>query len=239
MVWPSGAALTAASAPIMPAAPGRFSTTTGWPSCALRLGASARPTLSRSPPGGKGTIIFSGLVGNSAACATAIHASQAKIIEKCLVIEPPLRGAVRALPVLSVLAHDGHVLERAFVEAARIHAVTVGMRARHVERFHAAYRAEEVARGAGVELVGGQNVGTGKQPEPLLRHDEMEVPRSRAHRAVALGDLDARGSERLEAHPAAMAASPMRDHRPTLTQNPLTRRRGVRAGAAPRRWPAR
>src|ERR1051326_7085356 len=40
-VWPSGAARAAASAPIEPAAPGRLSITTGWPSPCARLSPSA------------------------------------------------------------------------------------------------------------------------------------------------------------------------------------------------------
>jgi hypothetical protein len=35
MVWPSGAALTIACVPVMPPAPGRFSTTIGCPPSAL------------------------------------------------------------------------------------------------------------------------------------------------------------------------------------------------------------
>src|SRR5262249_33222350 len=107
----------------MPAAPGRFSTTTGWPSCALRLGARTRPTLSRSPPGGNGMISFSGLVGKSAAGAVAVHVRQARSNERSLFIEASLSRAVGFLPVPAVLAHDDHLLERALVEAARVHAV--------------------------------------------------------------------------------------------------------------------
>src|SRR5690348_14576072 len=57
-------------------------------------------------------------------------------------------------PVLSVDLPRARDPERAFVEAARVDAVAVGMRARHVERLDAAVPAEKVLRGAGVELVG-------------------------------------------------------------------------------------
>ena len=55
IVVPSGAAFAAASAPRLPPAPGRFSTTTT-PRLSLTLSASARATMSSGPPGGYGTI---------------------------------------------------------------------------------------------------------------------------------------------------------------------------------------
>src|ERR1044071_6359776 len=151
----------------------------------------------------------------------------------CRSVIGTMSAAVGLLPVLSVLSHDGHLFERALVEAARIHAVAVGMGARDVERLHAACRAEQVSRRTGVERVGGERLRAGHEPEAFFRHDQMEVARSRTHRAVALGDLEARGGLRLATHAAAVAASPMRDHRATLTQNPPARRRALaRAGAA-------
>ena len=63
-VWPSGADLATASAPIAPPAPPRFSTTTGWPMLSLMRWATMRATTSVVPPAGKGTMIFSGLDGN-------------------------------------------------------------------------------------------------------------------------------------------------------------------------------
>src|ERR1700752_4263744 len=52
-VWPSGADLAARSEPIVPPAPGLFSTTTCWPRPALSLGARMREIVSAVPPGGK------------------------------------------------------------------------------------------------------------------------------------------------------------------------------------------
>ena len=54
-VWPSGAARATLSAPTLPPAPERFSTTTDWPSSAWYLGCRMRATMSISPPGGYGT----------------------------------------------------------------------------------------------------------------------------------------------------------------------------------------
>jgi hypothetical protein len=62
-VWPSGAALATASAPMLPPAPARFSTTNGWPIASCRRLASARPTMSGVEPGGKVTTTLTGLEG--------------------------------------------------------------------------------------------------------------------------------------------------------------------------------
>jgi hypothetical protein len=42
--------------PMMPPAPGRFSTTTGWPSASESFGATRRAGVSVAPPGENGTI---------------------------------------------------------------------------------------------------------------------------------------------------------------------------------------
>src|SRR5882672_1616794 len=61
IVVPSGAARATASAPIMPFAPPRFSTITGWRVAAVILGAMRRARMSVPLPGWKGTTILSGL----------------------------------------------------------------------------------------------------------------------------------------------------------------------------------
>ncbi len=63
-VWPSGAALATVSSPIMPPAPGRFSTTTVSPSASCSLGAMKRAVVSAPPPGEYGTTSRMGLLGN-------------------------------------------------------------------------------------------------------------------------------------------------------------------------------
>ena len=55
-VWPSGVARAAASAAMLPPAPGRFSTTTGWPSRSPAPGRPARAVTSVLPPAAKPTI---------------------------------------------------------------------------------------------------------------------------------------------------------------------------------------
>jgi hypothetical protein len=51
-VWPSGALFATASAPIVPPAPPRFSTTKGWPKASPNRSASGRASTSLLPPGG-------------------------------------------------------------------------------------------------------------------------------------------------------------------------------------------
>src|SRR6218665_2315832 len=49
-VWPSAGARAAASAPMLPPAPPRLSTTTCWPSCSPSLRATITPITSLAPP---------------------------------------------------------------------------------------------------------------------------------------------------------------------------------------------
>src|SRR6218665_24342 len=51
-VCPSGGSFATALAPRLPAAPGRFSTTTRWPRSRVHCWASTRPTTSAAAPGG-------------------------------------------------------------------------------------------------------------------------------------------------------------------------------------------
>src|SRR5215213_1541810 len=70
-VWPSGWARATASAPTTVAAPGRFSTSTGWPRPGAMRSASSRAMTSVEPPGGNGTTNVTGRSGNAFCCATA------------------------------------------------------------------------------------------------------------------------------------------------------------------------
>src|SRR6478752_400567 len=73
MTWPSGALFATISVATVPAAPGRFSTTTGWPKLSESFWAMRRPTMSVEPPGEKPSIRRTVLVGY--ACARALPAS--------------------------------------------------------------------------------------------------------------------------------------------------------------------
>ena len=59
----TGVALATCAAPRRVPAPGRFSTTIGWPSTGLRLLATMRPSVSVRAPAGKGTTSLSGWSG--------------------------------------------------------------------------------------------------------------------------------------------------------------------------------
>ena len=63
IVWPSGSARMMSSFEMTPFAPGRLSTMTCRPRPAVILGAIMRATRSVAPPGGKPTIMRTGLDG--------------------------------------------------------------------------------------------------------------------------------------------------------------------------------
>src|SRR5262249_38469173 len=56
---------------MLPLAPTRFSTTTGWPRVCPSLSASTRAAMSGAPPGGIGTMIVTGRDGNCADASVA------------------------------------------------------------------------------------------------------------------------------------------------------------------------
>src|SRR5262245_10639888 len=60
---------------MVPDAPGRFSTTTGWPSCVCSRSPSARAMTSVALPGVKATMMRSGLEGQACAAAGPAAAS--------------------------------------------------------------------------------------------------------------------------------------------------------------------
>jgi hypothetical protein len=63
------ALLATNSAPIVPPAPGRFSTTTFCPSRPVSFSAAMRASVSALPPGANGATIFTGRAGQSSPCA--------------------------------------------------------------------------------------------------------------------------------------------------------------------------
>src|SRR5512145_152903 len=76
-VWPSPAALATSAAPTLPpAAPGRFSTSTGRPRLAPRRSERMRPRTSSGPPGGNGFTMRTGFDGYP--CAAAWTATNAR-----------------------------------------------------------------------------------------------------------------------------------------------------------------
>src|SRR3954452_9685727 len=79
MVCPSGSALAAAAIPMVPPAPGRFSTTNGWPSCSERRCVTVRAMMSVALPAVNGTMTCTRLVGHDCASAAleTMHAATA------------------------------------------------------------------------------------------------------------------------------------------------------------------
>ena len=65
-VCPSGAARAAAAVPSAPLAPGRLSTTIGAPSSPCKRACTSRASVSTLPPGGKGTTMRIGPLGQPA-----------------------------------------------------------------------------------------------------------------------------------------------------------------------------
>src|SRR6266446_2084405 len=112
-----------------------------------------------------------------------------------------------ALPVLSVEGLHAHGENTRLVETARVHAVAVGMRARHIEGFDAAYRTEHVLRGPGVELIRSERLFALKEPEAILRDDQMQEAALRADRAIALKNVQIVRCEDLKGNGPAVAAA--------------------------------
>src|SRR5438477_437547 len=111
-VYPSGSARYAASAPMLPAAPGRLSTITGWPHFSASFSATMRGIRSALPPAGNGTMMRTGFAGHS--CAWTMKAAPSSAANRSARIPPSLKRA-QANHIPDVLALDA-VLERLRVE---------------------------------------------------------------------------------------------------------------------------
>src|SRR5439155_22109139 len=118
-------------------------------------------------------------------------------------------GGEGCLPMLAVEgAPRLHCRRVVIVEAARVDAVVLGIRARLIERVNAAMPAEGVLRGTRAEGVGRQIVRAAEDFEPLVQNWQVQDALLGADRAVALADHRLReiGLDP-EAHAAAMTAA--------------------------------
>ena len=97
------------------------------------------------------------------------------------------------------------------LKAAHVDVDAVRIRARHIERFHPADRAETVHGHAGAEAVIGQHILAGQQAEARRRYDQVQVAAGRADTAVAVDDLDVSRRIHLEADAPAVTAADMGD----------------------------
>ncbi len=95
-VRPSAGDLATESVPVLPFAPGRFSTITVWPSAFDSGSLIARAMMSDEPPGVYGTMIWIGFDGQAGVCAKApTPAAQRRGAEQ-RATEGPQGGPARA-----------------------------------------------------------------------------------------------------------------------------------------------
>src|SRR3954463_7493822 len=99
--------------PMLPAAPGRFSITTGWPQIAVSFSPTRRGIRSDAPPGAKGTITRTGFCGQDWAFEKGTTSSSA------------VRRRSRSMKTLLDLCE--RPLERDRMEPARIR-IVAGLR---------------------------------------------------------------------------------------------------------------
>src|SRR5262249_17212310 len=119
-VWPSGSALATTSAPILPPAPGRFSTMTGWPRVLASSSPTARASTSTSPPAGNAAIMRMAFVGH--ACAPPAHATAAANAAARLRNAANVRGNNRMTPSACRRLGAGHGRVHARRRRAHVHA---------------------------------------------------------------------------------------------------------------------
>src|SRR5690349_6878477 len=104
-----------------PFAPGRFSTTPGWPSSSWNFDAMARPTMSDEPPATNGITTRIGLAGKVCAVAPkANRAAAAPARMRCMGFPPPvglrgrsLRAGFAARPIYNLCAFDSFCISMA------------------------------------------------------------------------------------------------------------------------------
>jgi hypothetical protein len=126
-------------------------------------------------------------------------------------LAPP--GRVLLFPISAVGLRDGHVFDRARIEAARVDAEAVRVRARDVEGLDAAHRAEQVLGDTRIKGVRGQRVLTAEEGEAVGGNDQVQVAGLAADRTVALENTDSRRRDHLEAYLSTVTATCVLDHR--------------------------
>src|SRR4051812_25305134 len=102
-VYPSGSERNTASAPMLPAAPGRLSTITGWPHFSVSFSATRRGIRSALPPAGNGTMMRTGFAGHS--CAWTAAATNRAAASRSLMpsSEPPVERCVQHVVVVAAV----------------------------------------------------------------------------------------------------------------------------------------
>src|SRR5271166_6727728 len=116
------------------------------------------------------------------------------------------------LPLAAVERRHGHRFDGIAVDAARVHADPIGVRAWNVERLHAARGAEIMLGDVCIERIRRERFAAAEKFESLGRHDQMQIPGLAAHGAVAVGDLEVRRCDYFEADAAAVTTAAVRTH---------------------------
>src|SRR6266403_2047493 len=107
------------------------------------------------------------------------------------------------------------------VEAARVHAEAIRMRTRHVERFDAANRTEQVLGRVRVEAVRCQNIAARKQLEAIGGNHQVQVARLATHGAVAVGNLELGRCHHFESDATAMTTAGVCNHESPCSLRPM------------------
>lgn len=110
-------------------------------------------------------------------------------------------------PVLPVKGGDGDGLDRRRVQATDVDTESVRVGTRHIEGPTPAMPAEIVPGRARIECIKRKVFFATDESEGGSRHDEMQIPRSCAHRAIAFVSFDALGRLDLDCDGTAMTAS--------------------------------
>ncbi len=147
------------------------------------------------------------------------------------------------LPVLAIERADNLLFDGSRIQTPRVHAQSIRMRARNVERLHATDGTEEVLRCFRMEPVAGQTVSPRQQAKARFGNDEVPIAELRTDRTVALIDLDGFRCVDFESNSAAMTPAPMRRHssvafslRVMSRRSPPDRRRSPATGRRSPGW---
>ena len=106
---------------------------------------------------------------------------------------------------------DLDALDRAWIEAAHVDVNPVGIGARNIETLDSAMTAEAMLRGAGIERVLGQRIGTAEQAKPMRRHDQVQEAAHPADRTIAIKRDDRRRRIDFKTDATAMATAVVHD----------------------------
>src|SRR6185503_7579843 len=129
---------------------------------------------------------------------------------------------VLSFPLSAVDGRDGQRLDRLSIDAPCVHTDAVRMRAWHIKGFDAAHRTEEMPGRVRVEGVCSQEFAPAQQPEPVRRHDEMQVTGLAAHRTVAVRYAQLPRGDDFEANPPAVTTAAVRDHCAHAPRSPVS-----------------